>query len=124
MILDMKKKLISTFHVTNLDLLHYFPDVQVLQFDDGIFFSQHKRALDLLRKVRMEDCKPCLTPFQFEFHTHGTSMKVDASLYRPLEGQCYVFDSKKTGNRLHCQYHFQIHIILEGKSFVGYNKDS
>jgi hypothetical protein len=48
----------------DLGLLHLFLGIQVLQMDDGIFISQPKYVLNLLQKFKMEDYKPCATPYQ------------------------------------------------------------
>ena len=49
LILGMKKQLADTFEMTNLGLLHFFLGIQILQMNDGIFISQPKYDLDLLK---------------------------------------------------------------------------
>ena len=43
--------------MSNLSLLHYFLGLQIYQTDDGIFVSQEKYALDLLKKFNMQSCR-------------------------------------------------------------------
>ena len=63
LILGLKKQLVDTFEMTNLGLLHWFLGIQALQMHDGIFLSQHKYVLDLLKQFKMDDYKPCPTCF-------------------------------------------------------------
>ena len=64
LILGMKKQLVDTFEMTNLGLLHFFLHIQILQMDGGIFLSQPKYALDLLKGFKMDNFKSCATPYQ------------------------------------------------------------
>jgi hypothetical protein len=79
----------DTFEMIDLGLLHFSLGIQVLQLDDGIFNSQLKYALDLLKRFKMEDCRPCSTPYQqrFKLTKESSSAKVDATLYRQLVGR-------------------------------------
>ena len=49
LILGLKKQLVDTFEMTDLCLLHFFLGIQFLQKDDGIFISQPKYALAILK---------------------------------------------------------------------------
>ena len=48
-ILGLKKQLVDTFEMTDLGLLHFFLGIQILEIDDGIFLSQPKYSLDILK---------------------------------------------------------------------------
>lgn len=76
------------FEMIEPGLLHLFLGIQVLQMDDGIFLSQPKYVLDLLKRFKIEDCKACLTPFQsgVKLTKYCDSPKVDATLYQQLVG--------------------------------------
>ena len=65
LILGLKKQLANTFEMTNLGLLNFFMGIQMLQMDDGIFLSQHKHALDILKRFQINDCKSCDTSYQY-----------------------------------------------------------
>ena len=47
LILGLKKQLANTFEI--IDLEHFFLSIQILQMDDGIFLSQPKYSLYLLK---------------------------------------------------------------------------
>ena len=64
LILRLKNQLANTFDITDLGLLHFFLSIQILQMDDGIFLSQPKYALDILKQFKLDHCKSCDTPYQ------------------------------------------------------------
>jgi hypothetical protein len=50
------------FAVKDLGDLHYFLRVEVLLVKSGLFLSQHKYILDLLKKTNMLEAKPITSP--------------------------------------------------------------
>ena len=52
----------TEFDMTDLGLLNYFLGLQVSKSCDGIFVSQEKYALDLLKKFHTQKCKVFSTP--------------------------------------------------------------
>ena len=52
----------KTFEMTDLGLLHYFLGLEVKQAADGIFISQQKYAMDLLKRHNMFRCNTASTP--------------------------------------------------------------
>ena len=46
----------------DLGLMHYFMGLEVWQRSDGIFLSQGKYTVDVLRRFGMMDCKSMATP--------------------------------------------------------------
>jgi hypothetical protein len=80
---NLKKK----FEMTNLDFLHYFLGLQVLQTNEEIFLSKYTYACDLLHPFHMDDCKPTPSPFQsgVKLTTTCTFPKV-STLYHQLVG--------------------------------------
>lgn len=50
------------FEMTDLGEMKYFLRMEISQSNDGIFISQKKYALEILKKFRMEQCKPVVTP--------------------------------------------------------------
>jgi hypothetical protein len=46
----------------DLRLLHHFLRVSVQHQADGLFFTKHQFALDILEQAGMVDCKPVSTP--------------------------------------------------------------
>ena len=67
-------------------LLHLFLGIQVLKMDDGNFISQPKYVSNHLQKFRMEDYKPCATPYQskLKLTKESDSLNVDTTLYQQL----------------------------------------
>ena len=53
LIADFKACMMKTFEMTDLGLLHYFLGLEVKQGADGIFVSQQKYAMDLLKRHNM-----------------------------------------------------------------------
>jgi hypothetical protein len=44
--------------------LSFFMGLQIRQRNQGIFISQTKYIREMLKRFRMEDCKPIITPMQ------------------------------------------------------------
>ncbi|KAJ9542648.1 hypothetical protein OSB04_029154 [Centaurea solstitialis] len=59
---EFKSSVMEKFEISDLGLLHYFLGLKVNQCVDGIFISQHKYAVDLLKRFNMLDCNPTSTP--------------------------------------------------------------
>eukprot|EP00253_Pinus_taeda_P028262 PITA_28262 len=85
----VKSSLKKKFEMTELEHLHYFLGLQVLQAKEGISLSQSKYACDILRHFHMEDCNPAPSPFHsgVKLSVSCTSPEVDATLYRQLVGK-------------------------------------
>jgi len=85
----VKSSLKKKFEMTELEHLHYFLGLQVLQSKEGVSLSQSKYACDILRHFHMEDYKPTASPFQsgVKLSVTCTSPEVDATLYRQLVGK-------------------------------------
>ena len=57
---DMKKE----FEMSDLGEMNYFLGMEIHQSNDGIFICQKKYAEDILKKFKMEKCKPIATPLE------------------------------------------------------------
>ena len=57
-----KKDLPSEFEMTDLELMHYYLGMEVWQENGHVFLREGKYAADVLRRFRMEDCRPMSTP--------------------------------------------------------------
>ena len=57
-----KKDPSSEYEMTDIGLMHYFLGLEVWQEPGHIFLGQGKYVVDILRRFRMEDCKPMSTP--------------------------------------------------------------
>ena len=52
----------SEFEMSLLGEMTYFLGLQISQQEKGIFICQAKNIKEMLKKFKMEDCKPVLTP--------------------------------------------------------------
>ena len=83
----------------DLELLHYFPSLQVLQYSEGISNFQQKYALDLLQWFGMVDCKTAPTPFLWgvSLSSGFSSPHVNPSLFRQLVGSLLYLTHTRPG---------------------------
>eukprot|EP01018_Ginkgo_biloba_P040026 Gb_26864 [translate_table: standard] len=88
MILDLKKDLQMNFEMIDLGLLHYFLGIEVWQTPGRVFISQAKYIWEVLRRFRMEDCKPVCTPMEIgtKLRVQDEGVQIDGTLYRQLVG--------------------------------------
>lgn len=88
MIDQFKESMSQEFDMTDLGLMKYFLGLEVRQGTSGIFISQQAYAKEILKKSKMENSNPVVTPMEL-----GTKLSkfeggepVDANLYRSLVG--------------------------------------
>jgi hypothetical protein len=48
----------TEFEMIDLGLMKYFLGIEVEQYSHGIFFCQQKYATNILKRFRMDTCKP------------------------------------------------------------------
>ena len=90
-------KMQSEFEMSLLGELTYFLGLQISQQEKGIFICQAKYIKEMLKKFKMEDCKPILTPMVTccKLSIDNSSKDVDQKLYRSMIGSLlYVIASK------------------------------
>ncbi|RVW83084.1 Retrovirus-related Pol polyprotein from transposon TNT 1-94 [Vitis vinifera] len=80
----MKKK----FEMSDLGLLHFFLGLEVKQVEDGVFVSQRKYVVDLLKKFNMLNCKVVATPMNSneKLQAEDGTKRADARRFRSLVG--------------------------------------
>ena len=61
---DLKQCLIKEFEIKELGRLKYFLGIEVSYSRQGIFISQQKYVIDLLKEIGKLDCKPETTPIE------------------------------------------------------------
>mgnify|MGYP001791670327 CR=1 FL=1 len=85
---EFKKDMMDTFEMSNLGLMHYFLGMEIKQEEEGIFISQKKYTEDMLKKFRMQDCKPVVTPLipNEKLKKEDGSKPANATNYRSLIG--------------------------------------
>jgi len=62
----LRRRLSVEFEIKELGKLEYFLGIEVAHSTKGIFISQQKYILDLLKETKMVDCKPCETPIDLK----------------------------------------------------------
>ncbi|XP_074271155.1 secreted RxLR effector protein 161-like [Silene latifolia] len=74
--------------MTDLGLMNFFLGMEVHQAEDGIFISQNKYAREILKRFKMENCKPVSTPLVLngKLSKNDGSKEVDLKQYRSLVG--------------------------------------
>lgn len=76
----------TEFEMTDLGLMKYFLGIEVEQSAHGIFVCQQKYATDILRRFRMDICKPAETPIALgtKLSKSDEGSTVDSTLYKSL----------------------------------------
>ncbi|KAG6397726.1 hypothetical protein SASPL_143896 [Salvia splendens] len=86
--LEFKKAMTEEFEMTDIGLMAYYLGVEVKQREDGVFITQEHYAKEILKKFKMEDCKPINTPVEcgVKLSKNDKGEKVDPTLYKSLVG--------------------------------------
>ena len=85
----LKQCLANEFEIKYLGKLKYFLGIKVARSNPGIFISQHKYVIDLLRETCMMASKPVATPIE-QNHRLSEALgekKVDRKMYQWLVGK-------------------------------------
>ncbi|KAB2628036.1 hypothetical protein D8674_032831 [Pyrus ussuriensis x Pyrus communis] len=85
----LQRNLAAEFEMKNLGDLKYFLGVEVARSSKGIFLSQRKYVLDLLKETGMLGCKPVDTPIVEKHHLclDPNQKSVDKGRYQRLVGR-------------------------------------
>ncbi|WJZ88530.1 hypothetical protein VitviT2T_007819 [Vitis vinifera] len=88
LIQSFKDEINKVFEMTDLGGMKYFLGMEVMQSCSRIFICQQKYAMDMLKKFKMQDCKPVSTPMTTseKLSKDDDSEKIDEGLYRSLIG--------------------------------------
>ncbi|XP_014506436.1 uncharacterized protein LOC106766202 [Vigna radiata var. radiata] len=80
--------MMKTVEMTDLGLMNYFLGIEVKLQKEGIFISQKKYIEALLKKFKMNGCKPVTTPLVVndKLQKDDGAQEADASRYRSLIG--------------------------------------
>jgi hypothetical protein len=87
----------NEFEMSLLGELSFFLGLQIRQSNQGIFISQTKYIREMLKRFRMEDCKPVITPMQTscKLRKDDDSKSTDQRQYRSMIGNLlYVTASR------------------------------
>ncbi|PKU59392.1 putative mitochondrial protein [Dendrobium catenatum] len=74
--------------MTDIRLLAYCLGIEVYQMEDGIFISQESYAKEMLKKFKMDNCKPINTPIEcrVKLSKHDEGERVDPTFFKSLVG--------------------------------------
>ena len=61
---EFKNAMTRESEMTDIGLMAYYLDIEVKQKEEGIFISQESCAKEILKKFKMDDCKPISTPIE------------------------------------------------------------
>ena len=106
----LKRILAKEFEIKDLGNLEYFLGMEVGRSKRGIVVSQHKYILDLLREIKMLECKPAKTPMNHtvKLGTLTGSAPIDKSRFQRLVGKL-IYLTYKTRYLLPDEYIKVVH---------------
>lgn len=89
MLTKFKAKLSERFHMKDMGKLKYFLGIEVARSEEGIFISQRKYALDIIKETGLLGCKPALTPIEQNHNLASDDglLYDDPTQYRRLVGR-------------------------------------
>ena len=64
MIAKFRETMVKHFEMIDLGLMSYFLGIKVVQTNGGVFISQKKYAIDILKKFQIKNSKPVSTPIE------------------------------------------------------------
>eukprot|EP00253_Pinus_taeda_P001825 PITA_01825 len=96
---DCKKILNMEFDIKDLEQMHYFLGLEVWQQKGEIFLGQGRYATEILRRFRMEDCRPMATRMITNWKKIDASedKDVDPTLYKQLIGSTMYLVNTRPG---------------------------
>ncbi|XP_019252264.1 PREDICTED: uncharacterized protein LOC109231152 [Nicotiana attenuata] len=84
----LKNLLAQEFEIKDLGKLQYFLGIEVARSKRGIFISQRKYVLDLLKETGMIGCKPTESPIECNHKLQtGVGESIDKERYQRLVGR-------------------------------------
>ncbi|XP_042045110.1 secreted RxLR effector protein 161-like [Salvia splendens] len=85
---EFKEAKMKSFEMTDLGQMHYFLGIEVNQDEKGTFITQEKYTENLLKRFKMEGCKPLATSLvtNEKFSKEDGTPKANAAIYRSIIG--------------------------------------
>ena len=87
-ILDFKQEMAAKFEMSDLGLLTYYLEIEVMQGNCGIVLKQDRYAQRILEEAKMGSCKPTHVPMELNaaFSKSSDEEKIDEREYRGAIG--------------------------------------
>ncbi|KAM1324060.1 hypothetical protein EV1_044901 [Malus domestica] len=85
---EFKRVMTNEFEMTHIGLMAYYLSIEVKKNKEGIFISQKSYTKEILKKFKMEDCKPISTPMEcgVKVTKHDKGETVDPTFFKNLVG--------------------------------------
>ncbi|KAH9790789.1 hypothetical protein KPL71_003509 [Citrus sinensis] len=85
---EFKRVMIKEFEMTDIGLMAYYLGIEVKQKEEDIFISQESYAKEILKKFKMNDCKPISTPVEcgVKLSKHNEGEDIDPTFFKSLVG--------------------------------------
>ena len=83
---EFKNAMTREFEMTDIGLMAYYLGIEIKQKEERIFISQESYANEILKKFKMDDCKPISTPIEcgIKLSKNDEARKVDTTLFKSL----------------------------------------
>ncbi|KAH9679872.1 hypothetical protein KPL71_026314 [Citrus sinensis] len=90
---ELKRVMIKEFEMTNIGLMTYYLGIEVKQKEECIFISQESDAKEILKRFKMNDCKPISTPVEcgVKLSKHDEVEDIDPTFFKSLVGSLHYF---------------------------------
>ena len=101
---EFKKEMTREFEMTDIGLMAYYLRIEVKQKEEGIFISQESYAREILKKFKVENCKPISTPMEYgvKMSKHEEGKSADPTFFKSLVGSLHY---------LICTRHDILHVV-------------
>ncbi|KAH9657526.1 hypothetical protein KPL70_023114 [Citrus sinensis] len=90
---EFKRVMIKEFEMTDIGLMANYLGIEVKQKEEDIFISQESYAKEILKKFKMNDCKPISMPVEYgvKLSKHDEGEDIDSTFFKSLVGSlCYL----------------------------------
>ncbi|KAH9726094.1 hypothetical protein KPL70_008130 [Citrus sinensis] len=85
---EFKRVMIKEFEMTDIGLMAYYLGIEVKQKEECIFISQESYAKEILKRFKMNDCKPISTPVEcgVKLSKYDEGEDIDPTIFKSLVG--------------------------------------
>jgi hypothetical protein len=99
---EFKLNMMQVFEMTDLGLMSFFLEMEIMQSREEIFICQKKYSREILKKFQMDNYKPTATPMnqKDKFSKKDGTTRVDEEKFRSLIG-CLLYLTATRPDILH-----------------------